>query len=71
MDSPFFEMWKLIRWISPVPMCKVDLFDDEIVGEKEPRRLADTLYNGINPSEFLPKGHDEPISASATPKWKS
>ncbi|MCZ6676111.1 MAG: ArsA family ATPase, partial [Candidatus Poribacteria bacterium] len=61
-DSDFFEMWKktqqryideAVNYFSDVPIWKVHLFDDEIVGEKGLRRLADALYDGIDPADIF------------------
>ena len=66
VDSPFFEMWKqtqqsyineALNYFSEVPVWKVHMFDDEIVGEKGLRRLADTLYDGINPADIFYAGN--------------
>ena len=59
VDSSFFDAWKQTqqRYIeeaashfSGVPIWKVPLFDDEIVGEAGLRRLAATLYGDVDPA---------------------
>jgi arsenite/tail-anchored protein-transporting ATPase len=59
VDSAFFEMWKqtqqhyineAMNYFSDVPVWKVPLFNDEIVGEAGLRRLADALYPDIDPA---------------------
>lgn len=61
-DSDFFGVWKqtqqryideAVNYFSEVPIWKVHLFDDEIVGEKGLLRLADTLYAEINPADIF------------------
>jgi arsenite-transporting ATPase len=62
VDSPFFDTWKqtqqtyindALNYFSDVPIWKVPLFDDEIVGEKGLYRLAESLYADIDPAEVL------------------
>ena len=58
-DSSFFDAWKQTQqryideaasYFSNVPIWKVHLFDNEIVGEAGLRRLADALYADIDPA---------------------
>ena len=60
VDSGYFEAWKrsqqhyieeAMDYFSDVPIWKVNLFTEEIVGEQGLHRLADTLYSGINPAD--------------------
>ncbi len=62
VDSDFFGAWKqtqqryideALNYFSDVPIWKVHLFDDEIVGEKGLRRLADSLYADIDPADIF------------------
>jgi arsenite-transporting ATPase len=61
-DSDFFGVWKqaqqryideAVNYFSEVPVWKVHLFDDEIVGEKGLLRLANALYAEINPADIF------------------
>jgi arsenite-transporting ATPase len=61
-DSDFFELWKQTQqryideatnYFSEVPIWKVHLFDDEIVGEKGLLWLANALYAEINPADIF------------------
>ncbi len=61
-DSAFFGMWKQTQqryideaanYFLDMPIWKVHLFDDEVVGEKGLRRLADVLYAGIDPADIF------------------
>ena len=60
VDSAYFAVWKRSQqhyiaeatdYFSDVPIWKVNLFTEEIVGEQGLHRLADTLYSGINPAD--------------------
>ena len=60
IDVKFFEAWKQTQhqyiaeaenYFSDVPIWKVNLFDDQIVGETGLRRLGDVLYPDIDPAE--------------------
>ena len=60
IDVEFFEAWKQTQhqyiaeaenYFSDVPIWKVNLFDDQIVGETGLRRLGDVLYPDIDPAE--------------------
>lgn len=60
VDVAYFEAWKqtqqhyieeAVNYFSDVPIWKVNLFAEEIVGEEGLRRLADTLYAEINPAD--------------------
>ncbi len=60
VDSAYFEAWQrsqqhyieeAMDYFSDVPIWKVNLFTEEIVGEQGLHRLADTLYSGINPAD--------------------
>lgn len=64
VDAAYFEAWKrsqqhyiqeALDYFSDVPIWKVNLFTEEIVGEQGLRRLADTLYSGINPADRFSK----------------
>ena len=64
VDAAYFEAWKrsqqhyiqeAMDYFSDVPIWKVNLFTEEIVGEQGLRRLADTLYSGINPADQFSK----------------
>jgi len=59
VDAEYFEFWKQTQqhyikaannYFSDVPVWRVNLFADEIVGEPGLRQLADTLYADINPA---------------------
>ena len=61
-DAAFFAAWKQTQqryideaadYFSDVPIWKLHLFDDEVVGEKGLRRLADALYAGIDPADIF------------------
>ncbi len=60
VDTEYFELWKQTQqhyireasnYFSDVPMWKVNLFSDEIVGQAGLQKLADTLYADIDPAE--------------------
>ncbi len=60
IDTEFFELWKQTQqkyikkasnYFSDIPIWKVELFFDEIVGKTGLQRLADTLYAEIDPSD--------------------
>ena len=60
VDNAYFEAWKqtqhqyieeAVNYFSDVPIWKVNLFAEEIVGEAGLDRLADALYAEINPAE--------------------
>lgn len=60
VDVAYFEAWKQAQqhyikeamdYFSDVPIWKVDLFAEEIVGEEGLHRLADALYSEINPAD--------------------
>ncbi|MYC74612.1 AAA family ATPase [Candidatus Poribacteria bacterium] len=64
VDAAYFEAWKrsqqhyiqeAMDYFSDVPIWKVNLFTEEIVGEQGLRRLADTLYSGIDPADRFSK----------------
>ncbi len=59
IDTEFFELWKQTQqhyiqeasnYFSGVPIWKVNLFSDEIVGKTGLQRLADTLYHETDPA---------------------
>ena len=59
VDAEYFEFWKQTQqhyikaannYFSDVPIWRVNLFADEIVGEPGLRQLADALYADINPA---------------------
>ena len=60
VDSAYFEAWKqtqqhyieeAVNYFSDVPIWKVNLFAEEIVGEAGLHRLADALYAEIDPAD--------------------
>lgn len=60
IDSKFFEIWKQTQqqyieeaesYFSDVPIWKVNLFDNQIVGEAGLQKLGDILYPDIDPAE--------------------
>ena len=60
VDAAYFEAWKqtqqhyikeALNYFSDVPIWKVNLFAEEIVGEQGLHRLADALYAEINPAD--------------------
>lgn len=60
VDAAYFEAWKQAQqhyikdamdYFSDVPIWKVNLFAEEIVGEQGLRRLADVLYSELNPAD--------------------
>ena len=64
VDAAYFEAWKrsqqhyieeAMDYFSDVPIWKVNLFAEEIVGEQGLHRLADTLYSEINPADQFSK----------------
>ena len=64
VDAAYFETWKrsqqhyieeAMDYFSNVPIWKVNLFAEEIVGEQGLHRLADTLYSEINPADQFSK----------------
>ena len=64
VDASYFEAWKQTQqhyieeamdYFSDVPVWKVNLFSEEIVGEQGLHRLADTLYSEINPADQFSK----------------
>jgi arsenite-transporting ATPase len=64
VDAAYFETWKrsqqhyieeAMDYFSDVPIWKVNLFTEEIVGERGLRQLSDTLYSEINPADQFSK----------------
>ena len=60
VDTAYFEAWKqtqhhyieeAVNYFSDVPIWKVNLFAEEIVGEVGLHRLADALYAEIDPAD--------------------
>ena len=60
VDAAYFEAWKqtqqhyieeALNYFSDVPVWKVNLFAEEIVGEQGLHRLADALYGEMNPAD--------------------
>ncbi len=60
VDLEFFEVWKQTQqhyideannYFSDVPVWKVNLFGDQIIGENGLRKLGDVLYADIDPAE--------------------
>ena len=64
IDAAYFKAWKQAQqhyikdamdYFSDVPIWKVNLFAEEIVGEQGLRRLADVLYSELNPADRFSK----------------
>ena len=64
VDTAYFAAWKQAQqryikeamdYFSDVPIWKVNLFAEEIVGEQGLHRLADTLYSELNPADRFSK----------------
>lgn len=64
VNAAYFETWKetqkhyieeAMDYFSDVPIWKVNLFAEEIVGEQGLHRLADTLYSALNPADRFSK----------------
>ena len=60
VNDRFFELWKQTqeqyideaeKYFSDVPNLKVNLFDDQIVGEAGLQKLGDILYQDIDPAD--------------------
>lgn len=60
VDADYFQLWKQTQrhyiqeashYFSDVPIWKVNLFSDEIIGKVGLQQLADSLYTDINPAE--------------------
>lgn len=60
VDADYFQLWKQTQrhyiqeashYFSDVPIWKVNLFSDEIIGKSGLQQLADSLYTDINPAE--------------------
>ena len=60
VDADYFQLWKQTQrhyiqeashYFSDVPIWKVNLFSDEIIGKAGLQQLADSLYTDINPAE--------------------
>ncbi len=60
LEEKFFEIWKQTQqqyiaeaesYFSDVPIWKVNLFDNQIVGEKGLQELGDMLYANIDPAD--------------------
>lgn len=60
VDTDYFEIWKQTQqhyiqeashYFSDVPIWKVNLFSDEIIGKAGLQKLADSLYIDIDPAE--------------------
>ena len=60
VEEKFFEIWKQTQqkyieeaenYFSGVPIWKVNLFDDQIVGDTGLRKLGDILYPDIDPTD--------------------
>ena len=60
VDTDYFELWKQTQqhyiqeashYFSDVPIWKVNLFSDEIIGKAGLQKLADSLYIDIDPAE--------------------
>ena len=60
VDVEFFEVWKKTQqhyieeannYFSDVPIWKVNLFGNQIIGEHRLRKLGDILYEDIDPAE--------------------
>ena len=64
VDAAYFEAWKQTQqhyiketmdYFSDVPIWKVNLFAEEIVGESGLHRLAEALYSDIDPADRFAK----------------
>ena len=64
VDAAYFETWRQAQqhyikaamdYFSDVPIWKVELFAEEIIGEAGLHRLAETLYAAINPADQFSK----------------
>ncbi len=62
VEEKFFEVWKQTQqqyiaeaenYFSDVPIWKVNLFDDQIIGEKGLRKLGNMLYSDIDPADIF------------------
>ncbi len=60
LEEKFFEIWKQTQqqyiaeaesYFSDVPIWKVNLFDNQIIGEDGLRKLGDVLYTNIDPAD--------------------
>ncbi len=60
VDEKFFEIWKQTQqqyideaenYFSNVPIIKVNLFDDQIVGKQGLQKLGDMLYEEVDPAK--------------------
>lgn len=60
VEEKFFEIWKQTQqqyieeaenYFSDVPIWKVNLFNDQIVGQTGLQKLGDVLYSDIDPAE--------------------
>ena len=64
VDDAYFQAWKQTQqhyikeamdYFSDVPIWKVNLFSEEIVGESGLHRLADALYSDMDPADRFAK----------------
>ena len=62
VEEKFFEVWKQTQqlyieeaenYFSDVPIWKVDLFNDQIIGEAGLHKMGDILYSGIDPADIF------------------
>ncbi len=62
LEGSFFENWKSVQekyissaedYFSSIPIWRVPLFEDEVLGQSGLQRLADTLYAEIDPAEIF------------------
>ena len=49
-------MEKAKEIFNPIPIYKVNLFKNEILGFKQLKSLADEMYDGIDPLEYIYRG---------------
>ncbi len=62
IEEKFFEVWKQTQqlyieeaenYFSDVPIWKVNLFNDQIIGEEGLHKLGNILYSGIDPVDIF------------------
>ena len=62
LEGSFFQKWKqtqakhvdeIERHFRPVPVLRVPLFQDEVVGQEGLQRLADAVYGEIDPAKVM------------------
>jgi arsenite-transporting ATPase len=64
VESPYFQQWKkdqleymkiINSQFAPIPILQVPMFDAEILGRDRLLKVAESLYNGIEPTQILSK----------------